>query len=469
MPRKVSVSTLNASTVDILNTIRANAGLEYQNLVPVVTTETDIPKVGEVIYGYPALANQFLSQLVNRIALVRVKSATFNNAYARYKKGYLEFGETVEDVFVSIANVRTLSAEKAEARELKRSLPDVKAAFYAMNWTVQYPVTVQDVDLQQAFTSFTGVQDLIAKIVESVYLAEEYDEFLLFKYLLIKAIAHGKMKAVNVGSTAQEGAIAFRGTSNMLTFMSKDYNEAGVLTSTPRNRQVIFMDAQYNATQDVEVLAAAFNMSKAEFMGAVELIDSWNTFDNERFEVIRAESDMLEEVTAEELALLADVKAVLVDEDWFQVYDNAIRFTEKYVASGMYWNYFLNTKKTFAHSPFANAVVFVGSGAELSALTEITVEITGKDISEEATVFTLSAENDGASLVGGSYNFVQTEALTTAGIAVHPYGAVIIPASASSTEINLAVNIGGTVYTNEDTTISSANEVGYTVKLTPQE
>ena len=34
MPRRISVSTLNASTVDILNTIRANASQEYQNLVP---------------------------------------------------------------------------------------------------------------------------------------------------------------------------------------------------------------------------------------------------------------------------------------------------------------------------------------------------------------------------------------------------------------------------------------------------
>ena len=102
MAKRIAVSTLNASTIDILNTIRANASAEYQGSVPVVTKATDIPKVGEVLYGYPALANQFLSALVNRIALVRVKSAVFNNAYSQLKKGYLEFGETVEEVFVNI-------------------------------------------------------------------------------------------------------------------------------------------------------------------------------------------------------------------------------------------------------------------------------------------------------------------------------------------------------------------------------
>ncbi len=101
----------------ILNTIRQNASMEYQNLVPEVTKASDIPKVGEVLYGYPALANQFLSTLVNRIASVRVKSATFNDDYVELKKGYLEFGETVEEVFVSIAKAREFSAEKAESRE----------------------------------------------------------------------------------------------------------------------------------------------------------------------------------------------------------------------------------------------------------------------------------------------------------------------------------------------------------------
>lgn len=106
MAKKVAVSTLNASTMDILNVIRQNASAEYQNLVPEVTKETDIPKVGEVLYGYPALANQFINALVNRIALVQVRSATFNNDYAELKKGYLEFGESVEEVFVQIAKAR---------------------------------------------------------------------------------------------------------------------------------------------------------------------------------------------------------------------------------------------------------------------------------------------------------------------------------------------------------------------------
>lgn len=469
MAKRVAVSTLNASTMDILNVIRQNASMEYQNAVPEVQKASDIPKVGEVLYGYPALANQFINALVNRIALVRVKSSTFNNDYAELKKGYLEFGETVEEVFVNIAKAREFNVEKAEGRELKRTIPDVRSAFHAMNWRVQYPVTIQDEDLRTAFTSMDGVQDLIARIVDSVYQAAEYDEYLLFKYLMIKAIAHGKMYPVSIGdgTNMNDAAVAFRGTSNQLQFMSTKYNASGVHTVTPRDDQYIFMDSTYNAQFDVNVLASAFNMDKANFMGRLKLIDDWTTFDNDRFDVITANSDAIEPVTDAELALMAGVKAVLIDREWFQIYDNNNKFTEQYVASGMYWNYFYNVWKTVSSSPFSNAIVFVTDTAETALPESLTIEISDKSDTEDAITLTLRDKQDGASLAHSALRFTQTEALTTAGIAVHPYGAVLIPASQFATEITLEATLDGTTY-KAGAAITSANKVGDTVTLTKQ-
>lgn len=466
MARRIANSTLNASTIDILNVIRQNASYDYQQNVPEVTTVNDIPRVGEIIYGTPAFANQFINALVNRIAIVRVQSATFNNPYSMLKKGYIEYGETVEDIFVSIAKAVDFNVEKASKREFQRTIPDVRSAFHVMNWKVMYPVTIQDEDLRQAFLSIEGVQNLIAKIVDSVYTAAEYDEFLLFKYLLIKAISHGKMypASIGAGTDLSEAAVQFRGTSNLLPFMSSEYNEAGVKTNTPKERQVIFMDAMFNAQFDVNVLASAFNMDKADFMGRLFLIDNWTDFDNERFDVIRANSDGIEEVTADELKLLANVKAVILDDNWFQVYDNNNKFTEKYVASGLYWNYFYHTWKTVSNSPFANGVVFVTSTAKVALPESITVHVDAKDESEVATVFTISADFESASISPQNVNFVQTGALTTAGIAVQKYGGIIIPASQVGTNIKLVAEINGTTYTAA-TNITGATDVGTTVTL----
>lgn len=475
MAKRVAVSNLNARSIDIINVIRQNASYQYQNTIPEITQEIDIPKVGEALYGYPAMANEFLNALINRIALVRVKSATFNNAYANLKKGYLEFGETVEEVFVNICKAREFSAEKAEQRELKRSIPDVRTAFHTMNWRVQYPITIQDEDLRMAFRSADGVTDLIARIVDSVYTANEYDEYLLFKYLIIKAVTHGKMFPVYMGTnpTMQQAAAAFRGASNKLTFMSTEYNASGVHTNTPRNDQYFFMDSDYNAQFDVEVLASAFNMGKADLLGRLTLIDDFTTFDNERFSEIVANTTMIEAVTADELALMADVKGVLVDAEWFQVYDNQLKFTEKYVAAGEYWNYFLNSWKTVSSSPFSNAVVFIADTAEANVTPEkVTFEVVNKSEGEGGTIITF-APQETEELYGFNWNFVQGAYATKKGVAVQQYGTIIFPPNSEA--VYLHVNINGEDYTAASgsnapytqAAISSTKKVGETTDFYP--
>lgn len=465
MAHRIALSNLNASTVDILNVIRQNASLEYQSLVPSITSTTDIPKVGEAIFGNPGLANQFLYALMNRIAAVRIKSATFNNRFAPLKKGYLEYGEVVEEVFVSMAKAREFSAEKAESREFKRTLPDVRSAFHLINWRVQYPLTIEQQQLRQAFLTPDGVTDFIAKLVQSVYTAEAYDEYLLFKYLMIKAIAHGKMYPVSVDtSNIANAAVAFRGTSNVLEFPSSKYNAAGVTTITEKPDQYIFMDAAFNAQYDVNVLAAAFNMDKAEFMGRLVLVDDWTTFDNDRFDVIRANSDQIASVTADELSLMSGVVAVMADSEWFQVYDQLLEMDDTKVSSGLYWNYFLTSWKTVSSSPFSNAIVFASSSFTYEPAS-FKMEIMSKDISDAATIFTLHVEDDEEGLGGTNVRLIQNQALTTAGVAVLPEGAVIIPASASTVNAALTAKIGNATYTggtNLTTALDVADEITFT-------
>lgn len=462
MKNRVVLSQLNASTIDILNVIRKNASQAYQDDIPEVADEKDIPRVGEVLMGYPARANEFVDALINRIAAVLVKSSLFRNPYKNLLKGEIRFGETIEEVFVNIAKVRTFSYEKAAAREFKRTMPDVRSVFHIMNWNVQYPVTVTETDLQKAFLSMDGVQDLIAKIVDSVYKAEEYDEYLLFKYLIIKGITSGKVYPVKAGdlTNMDNGAVTFRAFSNKLTFMSESYNAAGVKTVTPKDKQVIFMDSRFNAQFDVEVLSRAFNMDKADFMGRLYLIDSWNTFDNERFADIRAESDMIEEVTSAELALMDDVVAFLADEDWFMVYNNVQKFTTTFVAAGDYWNYFYRVQKTISYSPFSNALAFVTDTAAIDMPETITATVESKNIGSDTVILTV-VPDEVKTLASYNGHFVQTEDAVKAGVAVHRYGAYIFPAAASITPV---YSLNGTLYT-ASAPITTTTDVGTKITL----
>ena len=308
------------------------------------------------------------------------------------------------------------------------------------------------------------MQNLIAKIVDSIYRAAEYDEFLLFKYMIIKSVNNGAFKAVGVNTSDPKNyAKAFRGTSNKLPFMNTEYNAAHVMNTTPRNRQVIFMDAQFNADFDVDVLSAAFNMDKADFMGSLFLIDDWATFDNERWSVIRSTSDGIEEVTSAELSVMGNVKAILVDEEWFQVYDNLNRMTEKFVAAGLRWNYFYHTWKTISWSPYANAVVFV-AGSAGSAPATLTFTVAALDVADSGA-FALTLVDDDIT----GYQFVQDSDLTAAGIAVHPYGAFlwdgIKHGSVSLTSTPTVIYMGQTYVAGSTVIGNNTGSTGYEVKV----
>ena len=205
-------------------------------------------------------------------------------------------------------------------------------------------------------------------------------------------------------------------------------------------------------------------MDKANFMGRLHLIDYFNTFDNKRFETIRENSTGLEEVTAEELALMADVKAVLVDENFFQVYDNKDQFTEKYVASGLYWNYFYHVWKTVSTSDFSNAVVFVLDSATLTAPESLEFIVTNLDTADKAWTFSFEYNSDDT-LADTRYQFVQTETATKNSIAVYPYGAIIVPSDKLGTPLPLELQMGGVTYRSTDTRINNWN-VGVKIPFT---
>lgn len=368
------VSELTASSVDIMNAIRNSATSVYKNYVPIATQmPSNSKEIGAVLMQYPALQNEFVSALVNRIGLTLVTNMEFSNPWAVFKRGVLDFGETIEEIFVELAKPFQYDPANAYANNLKRQLPDVRAAFHPINYKKFYKTTIQQEELQLAFLSWQGVDNLIAKIVDSLYKGAQYDEFLVMKYALAKHIVKGHLFPVAAsGSTSATDAKDYKTISNNMLFPRTDYNMAGVRNITLRENQYLIMTAAADAAMDVDVLAAAFNMDKAEFMGHRILVDSFSTFDDARLAEIFADDENYVALTSDDKTLLASVKAVIVDKNFFMIYDNLLKFTEQYVGEGIYWNYWYHVWKTFSVSPFANAVAIVANGTS-SAVSAITV------------------------------------------------------------------------------------------------
>ncbi|UWH91908.1 MAG: hypothetical protein [Bacteriophage sp.] len=380
MPTIPKTQTLNASSVDILNAIRNSASTNYRDFVPTAkSTPESIRRIGEIIMQYTPLQNEFLNALVNRIARVIITSKMYTNPLSMFKKGLIDFGESIEEIFVNIANPHQYDVEESESKVFAREIPDVRAAFHTLNYKKFYKQTIQNKDLNQAFLSWDGITDLISKIVNAMYTAANYDEFVTTKYMLAKAILDGRLSAITVDANDAKGAVTkIKGVSNALTFMSNNYNVAGVQTFTDKDDQYLLVNSQFDSEIDVEVLASAFNMSKAEFMGHRILIDGFGTLDVARLNALFKDDPNYVELSQDTLTALNAIPAVLVDKNFFMIFDNMYEFTENYNGQGLYWNYFYHTWKTFSMSPFANALVFVPAVPTVTSVTVSPTAITCK-------------------------------------------------------------------------------------------
>lgn len=371
MPTRPDILVMTNTSDAVLNAIRNSASVNYQEHVPIATADAESVKaIGAVIMDNVNLQNEFLNALINRIARVVVTSKSYENPWNMFKKGFIEMGETVEEIFIDLIKPFQYDPAVAENELFKREKPDVKSAFHYINYQKFYKVTIERQTLRKAFLTYDGVTDLISDITKQLYTSMNYDEFQSMKYMLAVALLNGFVKTTHVDTqTADNGAIVFKATSDLFTFMNTDYNPVGVHTLTEKNEQYLIVNSIYNAKMDVETLATAFNMSKAEFMGHRVVVDSFGKLDVDRLAVLFADDPNYIDIGEDELKQLDKIPAVLADKNWFQIYDNLLQFTDVENAQGLYWNYFLHAWKTFSVSPFSQAVAFVGGTPAITSVT----------------------------------------------------------------------------------------------------
>jgi hypothetical protein len=396
MPVKSKYAAEQYSTVpngmQLLNVIRSDASQAYRDRVP-EATQDNIAEIGNPILNYEATRNEFLDALVNRIGMVIITSRSYNNPLKRFKKGMMSLGETVEEIFVNIIKAEPYylvddQGKTAAQDEFERRLPNVLAAFHKRNRQDKYPVTIQNDDLRTAFLSYQGVEDLVSKIIEAVYTSDEYDEFLLMKNVFFEAGMRGALRPVTVPGldsdvNAKKTMTLFRQTALDLTFMRSDSNFMGVTTHTPLDEQVIFILSSVAATVDVEVLASAFNMDKTNFIGRRVIVDDFGGLEKE------------------------GVIAIAADEDWFMVFDNYLTMTSDYVASRLYYNYFLHHWETLSYSPFKNVVAFT---TEAPTVTSVTITPDTASVTKAAGgTVQLTAAVTGTGLISNNVVWTITE------------------------------------------------------------
>ena len=406
------------------------------NPIQVYDNTESLHNIGQFIMNFQPYQNAFLSALVNRIGLTIVTSKMWNNPWSVFKQGYMEFGETVEEIFANISKPHSFSPSTAEDEVFKREIPDVRAAFHTMNYQKFYKATIQNDQLRQAFLSWSGITDLIAKIVDTLYTGMNYDEYVTMKYMLCREILDGQMTYETVSSSDNKDTVQkMRAMSTKFTFLNADYNRAGVHNAADRSEQYIIISSDYEAEIDVDVLAVAFHMDKAEFLGRLIVIDSFDEHDTARLEELFGDDPSYSEFSAGEKTSLGKLHGILMARDWWMVFDNFQEMTQNYNGEGLYWNYWLHCWKTFSVSPFANAAVFT---EETGSITSVTVSPSTANM-YPATAMSFTAAVVTSGIIDDSVRWsISASADFASGTKIDPYsGYLTIDAEEENTEITV--------------------------------
>ena len=398
LPKKID-RNLTGNSVDVLNAIRNGASTEYKNAIPVATKNAStIRQIGAVLLNTPLLYNEFVNGLINRIGLsIFASDQYWDNPLGWVNKGVLDFGESVEEIFVDIAKPHQYDPAVAEEEWMKREVPDVKAVFHTLNYTKFYKSTIQEADMRKAFINSSGVDRLINEIIGSMYKAARYDLYLATRYLIGINLWNGYVTGIKVPSATtvqgikQTVAVA-RAIRSELEYPTRKYNLMKVLNETPVERLRFFISTTLDAVMDVEVLANAFNMEKTEFLGKKQILPPWEDLDVERLDLLFNGEEGYHSFTAAELAELDKISAFIVDEQWFQVYDWYIEsHTSPYNGEGLYYNNWYHIQKILSASPFRNAIMLIGDDQSITSVTlnisEVTLPV-GGSIGAAATVVT---------------------------------------------------------------------------------
>ena len=156
----------------------------------------NVLEVGAYINSDASVQNAFLSALLNRIAYSYISSRMYENPLAPLKRGFLEYGDRIEEIFIDICRPYQYDPAVAESEIFKRVTPNVQTAFHVVNYYKFYKQTIESARLQQAFLNWNDVGAMIYGIIDTLYKSANYDEYLMTKYILARAALDGRMKNV---------------------------------------------------------------------------------------------------------------------------------------------------------------------------------------------------------------------------------------------------------------------------------
>lgn len=333
----------HTSNADIVRAIQESGTNAYQDRIP-DAIKADVQQTLQQLNNYRPAWNEFVGAIVNKIGLTIAKNNSWTNPLARYKKGLLTSGDTVEEIQSGLIRGYQFDPrrEYGEKALFGKHHPEVQTSYHTINRESIYPLTIQRSTLQRAFLTDDGLAQFITQLMAAASTSDNWDEYLLTVQLFREYEKNGGFFKVHVDdlgsydstdSQSKRGLRTLREWAETLPFLSRNYNAAKMPVHADPDDMILITSPQFKSALDVNGLAAMFNVSYAEVPYKTHTIPK------------------------EDIGI-PGVEAILTTKDFFQIYDTYMATDSQPNPAGRYENFFYHHDQIISASRFVPAIAF---------------------------------------------------------------------------------------------------------------
>lgn len=329
----------------VINAILRDGTPHLQSVVPKATQASVQASIQALLSNVPA-RNEFVSALMNRIGRVIGRHISWDNPMAKFKIGMMQSGDTIEEIMTGLVESRVyeVAHNTTEKDLLAQERPEVQASFHKENRRDTFKFTINHRELEKAFREGDGfgLESFVAQMMSSATKSDALAEYTLMMSLFRHNYDNGGFFKVNVpdvgshSSDVDDAKVLLRSIrefSNNLKFLSRRYNAAGMPVAAEPDELELFLPNAVDAALDVEALAWAFNVDRAD-VHSRKTVAPFEDFN------------------------IPGLQAVLTTRDFFVVADTYYEVTEFRNPHGRYTNHWLHHDQIISLSRFAPTILF---------------------------------------------------------------------------------------------------------------
>ena len=376
MATKRTLATKDSSK--LLN-FMANMDPVLREAIDLPQQGADIPEIGKIIMSNTRYKNAFINA-VNVIALTLIIDDAWTNPWEDFtNQGQIRYGQSVREMILDLVDAEDYNENMNNPTHfLETVVPNVLNYMHEINFQKFYKSTVNDQEIALAFYDSTGIFNFIQAVYNNLRKSYVYDRYIVDKYQIQRRLVDGTIPSKEIPNfdtnTVRENVSIMKEYSNNMTFLSPNYNPAGLRLATPFDKQRTIISTGLEAKISTEVLATSYFRNDAELKTKLALIDGFA--ENDWSRLAKLLKDQYKPFTEKEIKRLQSVVGLIISENFFKDYYYALDgqadtintdFRNPETLSRTMW---LHAWRIFSTSPFEQCLAFT---KDTNSVTSVTV------------------------------------------------------------------------------------------------